>query len=177
MLYLIRHGETELNRQHRWNCQAEEDINETGVRQAEAAAEEVAKLPLDLIICSPMKRTRHTCAIVNRNNVPVIYDERIMERSGGVVTGMPYDAYDHDVYYDLNTKEWPEGMEPLPDFMKRVHELVSEVKEKYSGKNVLLVTHGGVCRCVKYYFEPLPEDGRINHGSKTENCQIRAYEL
>ena len=177
MLYLIRHGQTELNKARRWNCQADEDINEEGVRQAEAAAAEVEKLPLDLIICSPLIRTRHTCEIVNRNHVPVIYDERLKERCGGVITGQPYESYDHDLYYNLNTKDIPEGMEPLEDFIGRVHELLDEVKEKYREKNVLLVTHGGVFRCVKYYFEPIPESGAINRESSAKNCEVKSFEF
>lgn len=177
MLYLIRHGQTKLNKERRWNCQADEDLTEEGVRQAEAAAEEVEKLPLDLILCSPLLRTRHTCEIVNQKNIPVLYDDRLMERCGGVITGEPYDSYDHNIYYNYYTKDLPEGMEPLPDFLQRVHECLDEIKEKYGDKNVLLVTHGGVSRCVKYYFEPMPEDGQLNRDSKTENCQIKTFEF
>lgn len=176
MLYIIRHGQTRLNRERRWNCQADEELTEEGVRQAEAAAAKVAELPLDLIICSPLKRTKQTCGIVNRNRVPVLYDRRIMERCGGAVTGQPYEAYDHTVYYNYYTKDLPEGMEPLPVFMNRVHEFLEEIRGKYPDKNILLVTHGGVTRCIKYYFEPMPEDGQIDRGSKTENCQLRSYE-
>lgn len=177
MLYLIRHGQTDLNRAQRWNCQADEDINAEGIRQAEAAADAVAELPIDLIMCSPLIRTRHTCEIVNRNHVPVIYDDRLKERCGGVITGQPYEAYDRELYYNLNTKDIPEGMEPLGEFMGRVHEVLDEIKEKYRDKNVLLVTHGGVSRCVKYYFEPVPPDGAINKDSSTRNCEIKSYEF
>lgn len=177
MLYIIRHGQTDLNKARCWNCQADEDINEEGIRQAEAAAEAVAALPLDLIICSPLIRTKHTCEIVNRNHVPVIYDDRIMERCGGVITGTPYDSYSHDTYYNLYAKDLPSGMEPLPDFMARVHSMLDEIKEKYRDKNVLLVTHGGVGRCIKYYFEPIPEDGLINRDSKVQNCEVKSYYL
>lgn len=175
MIYCIRHGQTALNRDKKWNCQIDEDITEEGVRQAEAAADEVAKLPIDLIICSPLTRTRHTCEIVNRNHVPVIYDERIMERCGGVISGKPYESYDRKLYYNLNTKDLPEGMEPLPDFMARVWAALDDIKEKYRDKNVLLVTHGGVLRCARYYFEPLPEDGDLHRNNSTGNCEIRMF--
>ena len=177
MLYLIRHGQTELNRRKCWNCQADEELTEEGIRQAEAAADEIAKLPLDLIICSPLKRTRHTCAIVNRNQVPVILDERLMERDGGTLTGQPYEVYDHTRYYNYYAEDLPEGVEPLPDFIKRVHSLLDEIREKYADKNVLLVTHGGVSRCVKYYFEPIPADGQIDRDSKTRNCEIKSFRM
>ena len=90
-LYVIRHGQTKCNKENKYNCRLDEDINEIGIKQAEEASKIVKNLDIDLIICSPMIRTKHTCEIVNVNNIPVIYDERIMERDGGVLTNTTID--------------------------------------------------------------------------------------
>lgn len=79
-IYLIRHGRTNCNDEGKYNGRLDEDINETGIKQALKASKKIEMLDLDLIICSPLLRTRHTCSIVNTNNIPVIYDERIQER-------------------------------------------------------------------------------------------------
>lgn len=71
-LYVIRHGRTKCNDEHKYNGKLDEDINETGIEQAKKASEEVKNLDIDLIICSPLLRTRHTCELVNINKVPVI---------------------------------------------------------------------------------------------------------
>ena len=83
-LYVIRHGRTKCNDENKYNGKLDEDINETGIEQAKKASEEVKNLDIDLIICSPLLRTRHTCELVNINNVPVIYDKRLEERDCGI---------------------------------------------------------------------------------------------
>jgi alpha-ribazole phosphatase len=94
-LYVIRHGQTNLNNEKRYNCRIDEDINEIGINQALEARKQIEKLDIDLIICSPMKRTKHTMEIINSNNIKTIYDDRLMERIGGKLTGEPLG----DFYY------------------------------------------------------------------------------
>ena len=50
------------------------------------------------------------------------------------------------------------------------------LKEKYSDKTVLIVTHDGVCRNIKRYFNGVPESGKLTEYSQ-KNCEIREYEL
>ena len=69
-LYVIRHGLTNCNKENKYNCRYDEDINEIGVEQAIKASDDVRKLDIDLIICSPMKRTKHTMELVNVNQIP-----------------------------------------------------------------------------------------------------------
>ena len=47
-----------------------------------------------------MKRTKHTCEIINANNIPVIYDDRLIERDGGVLTNTVLDDYYFKEYYN-----------------------------------------------------------------------------
>lgn len=54
-----------------------EDIIKEGINQAIKASHIVKDLNIDLIICSPMKRTKHTMELVNINNIKVIYDDRL----------------------------------------------------------------------------------------------------
>ena len=48
-------------------------------------------------------------------------------------------------------------------------------KQKYKHKKILLVTHGGICRSIYWYFNGIPKDG--NSSSVNENCKIYEYEL
>ena len=86
-LYVIRHGLTKCNVEKKYNGKLDEDINETGIEQAKKAQKIIKDLDIDLIICSPLLRAKHTCDIINVNNIPVIYDERIEERDCGIYTG------------------------------------------------------------------------------------------
>lgn len=176
-LYVIRHGQTDCNEENKYNCRLDEDINETCIKQAKDAREQVKNLDIDLIICSSMKRTRHTCEIINVNNVPVIYDDRLMERIGGKLTNTVLDDYYYTEYYNYYSINIVDGLETLPELFNRTHSFLDEIKEKYMGKNILLVTHGSVARSIQFYFEPMPEDGMLLKVNGQKNCQIKEYEL
>lgn len=175
-LYVIRHGQTNCNKERKYNCRYDEDINEIGIKQAIDASKEIKNLNLDLIICSPMKRTKHTMELVNANNVPVIYDDRLIERDGGKLTLTVLDSYFDTDYYNYYSTNIVEGLEPLPELFKRVHSFLDEIKEQYKDKNILLVTHGAVALAIRFYFENIPSDGMILKGEQ-KNCEIKEYNL
>lgn len=175
-LYVIRHGRTKCNDEHKYNGKLDEDINETGIEQAKKASEEVKNLDIDLIICSPLLRTRHTCELVNINKVPVIYDKRLEERDCGKLTNVELGDFYYTDYWNYYSKNKVEGLETIPDLFKRVKEFLDEIKEKYKDKNILLVTHGGVARGVYFYFNDIPKDGMIQKFGSS-NCGIKEYEL
>lgn len=176
-IYIVRHGQTNCNKENKYNCRYDEDINEIGIKQAENIRGKIKELNIDLIICSPMKRTKHTCKIINANNIPIIYDDRLIERDGGILTNTIIDDYYFKEYYNYYSKNIVEGLETLPDLFKRTHSFLNEVKEKYYNKNILLVTHGAVARAMQFYFEKMPEDGMLLNVSGQENCEIKEYEL
>ena len=52
----------------------------------------------------------------------------------------------------------------------RVFPLIKEVE----GKNALLVTHGGICRIIRSYFEDMSNEEFVRFSQG--NCEIREYE-
>lgn len=40
-LYVIRHGQTNCNKEHKYNCRYDEDINKIGVQQAKDASDKI----------------------------------------------------------------------------------------------------------------------------------------
>lgn len=175
-LYVIRHGLTNCNVEKKYNGKLDEDINETGILQAKKAQEIIRNLDIDLIICSPLLRTRHTCNIININNVPVIFDNRIEERDCGIYTGKELGEFYYTDYWNYYSKIKVEGLESIQDLFKRIKNFLDEIKEKYKNKNVLLVTHGGVARAVYFYFNELPKDGMLQEFGSS-NCGIAEYEM
>ena len=124
-----------------------------------------------------MKRTKHTMELVNVNNIPVIYDERLIERDGGKLTQTVLDDYYYTEYYNYYSTKTVEGLETLPELFNRVHSFLDEIKTKYKEKNILLVTHGAVARTIQFYFEEMPEDGMLLNVSGQKNCEIKEYEM
>ena len=151
-LYVIRHGQTNWNKEKRYNCRYDEDINEIGIEQAIRASENIKKLNIDLIICSPMKRTKHTMELLNVNKVPVIYDDRIIERDGGKLTRTIIDDYYFTEYYNYYSKKPIEGLETLPELFNRIHSFLYEIKKKKNKKKKLYLNIVDFQMQIKFNF-------------------------
>ncbi|HHE9571239.1 TPA: histidine phosphatase family protein, partial [Enterococcus faecium] len=92
MLYVTRHGETTWNAQGLVCGRADVPLTEKGQMQAQALAEKVVDLPVPItkIIHSPLQRARDTAqAVVDRLNLPMTADERLVEMDFGDYDGLP----------------------------------------------------------------------------------------
>ena len=67
ILYVVRHGQTEWNLEHR--CQGISDIplTEKGIEEAKQLQELVKSLNIDVVISSPLSRARDTAKILVDN--------------------------------------------------------------------------------------------------------------
>lgn len=86
-----RHGQTDYNVQGRVQGQVDIPLNEVGVAQAEAAADELVKLKPDLIICSDLRRAQATAQVLQDicgEGVQLLKDERLRERAFGDFEGL-----------------------------------------------------------------------------------------
>lgn len=178
ILYSIRHGKTDMNTQGLFNGRIDEDINEVGISQAEVARDLMKDKKIDLIYCSPMLRTRHTCEIINEKKVPVIYDDRLLERTLGDVDGknLEKEGITKNMFYNYNYKFNKENYEDIPTIFKRVHSLLDEIVKNDKDKNVLLITHGAIMRAIYFYFYPIPEHGDLSF-YKAKNCELYEYNV
>jgi probable phosphoglycerate mutase len=62
--YLVRHGESEGNAARVFTGQLDSPLTARGRRQAEAVAEELAKVNFDRIVSSDLSRTRDTAEVI-----------------------------------------------------------------------------------------------------------------
>jgi phosphoserine phosphatase len=67
-LLLVRHGETDWNRQGRFQGQMDIPLNPTGQQQAQQAATFLADMPLNFAVTSPMLRPKETAEIILKNH-------------------------------------------------------------------------------------------------------------
>ena len=63
-LYLVRHGETDWNRQHRIQGLTDIPLNETGRAQARATGRLLSRRSFDGIYASPLDRAMETARII-----------------------------------------------------------------------------------------------------------------
>jgi len=78
-LLLARHGQTRWNLERRWQGQLDSPLTSQGVCDAQHIAEQAAKWPVDVIVCSPLGRARQTATIIAasvRVDVQVLDDLR-----------------------------------------------------------------------------------------------------
>ncbi|MEM8605303.1 MAG: histidine phosphatase family protein, partial [Cyanobacteria bacterium P01_H01_bin.121] len=83
-LLLVRHGETDWNRQSRFQGQIDIPLNENGKAQAEKAAEFLKAVPIDEAVTSPMARPRQTAEVILRHHPELALqaDDRLKEIGG-----------------------------------------------------------------------------------------------
>lgn len=139
-LYILRHGQTDYNKEGIFQGQNDIELNEEGIRQAKTAAKSLKDIKFDKVYVSALKRALQTAKIVTDNELEV--DNRIIERSFGKLEGKKTIPD-----YEKRIEEF--GIETLEDLEKRVESFLSDVFQKYKGnKNILVVTHGGVAQII-----------------------------
>jgi probable phosphoglycerate mutase len=174
-VYVVRHGETIINVQNQINGHNGIDLTEDGIRQAEATAESLKNTKIDIIFCSPLCRTKHTARIINKNNVNIIYDDRLIERNSNSMQYLPVSILDDKIWYSLEDTITYSDSESFNSVLDRITSFLNEIKEKCRYKNILLVTHGDVCKAIKLYFSGINNSSIDKFNQK--NCEVVKYTL
>jgi len=154
ILYLTRHGETDWNKEGRWQGHTDISLNETGRQQAVFLATRLAELGIKYVAASDLARARETAEIVARElGIAAVHvDHRFRERSFGVFEGLTreevaaqYPSQWAD--YQEDKRVTPPGAEPHEMVINRVREGLSHVLASASATSpALIVTHGGSLR-------------------------------
>ena len=172
-VYIVRHAQVPHNPLGQYNSN-DEDLTILGVQQAENLRKQIDSIKFDVIICSPLKRAKHTADIINVNNQKIIYDERIKERGCGDLSGQPLAVTNREEYWNYNTTIKYGTSENIKSFFDRVYNFLDELKTK-DYENVLIVAHSGVSKAFNGYFEGIKDGKFLNRGLK--NCEKKKYEL
>ena len=169
MIYVVRHGETEWNAMNKVLGRTDIPLNDAGIKQAQEIARSLKDVKVDVFLCSPLCRARQTAdAISNETGIRYKTDDRLIEQDFGGFEG--YDRFDEA--YQAAKREYfvrfPGG-ESYFDMAARVFPLIKELE----GTDALLVTHGGICRIIRSYFEDLGNEEFVQFSQG--NCEVRRY--
>jgi probable phosphoglycerate mutase len=153
-IYFVRHGETILTPTRKFSGTGalDPELMQEGLEQAELVAEEVVKLGADILIASPLKRTKQTAeAIARTTGLEIIFDESWYELSFGDWDGKSIEEVkeeDPDAYQAwLNSTGYaPGGGESYDEASVRIEEALEKLVAQYPGKKVIVVTHNGVIK-------------------------------
>jgi probable phosphoglycerate mutase len=150
-LVLIRHGETDMNRELRFQGQVNVGLNATGLEQARRLAARMTGEKADAVYVSDLLRARQTAEpIAGELALQPVPECGLREQDFGRVDGMRVDDIQRD-----HPQAWagwlrfeedfamPEG-ETTRAFHARVMEAVQRVVAAHPNQKVVVVTHGGV---------------------------------
>ena len=175
-LYVVRHGETIWNVEHKVQGITDIPLTDKGRLEASELQDLISTLNIDVVISSPLSRAKETAKILIDSKLPINTDDRIKERDWGMNEGALIDTVDRWDCWDviLNTKV--QNIECIQDFMYRVSNFIEEIKIKYKDKNVLIVTHSAVSRVIHYLLGTIPEDANLSR-INIPNLRIIEYKI
>jgi broad specificity phosphatase PhoE len=171
-LLLLRHGETDWNRERRLMGSLDIPLNEAGRRQARAVADLLVGFGVEVILSSVMVRAMQTAAIIAEVlGLPVVEDEGLVEVRFGQWQGHTYEEIAADPRFldyvrDPVATATPGG-ETIADVQRRA---VDAVGGLIGVRRALVVSHGDVIRSLLSHFlgMPLGEFRRI----RVDNCGL-----
>jgi broad specificity phosphatase PhoE len=179
MVYIIRHGKTEMNAKMLMQGRSNHPLNETGFAQAEEAAERFAEMgvKIDKVYTSPLRRAVQTAKKI-APHAEIIVDERLIEMDYGPYEGMDLRNPAPEVisfFMDFVNVPAPEGMEPLPAIVKRLGEFLEEIADEAERSNILISTHAIAMKGALEYLTP---DSHGSYWAKNiGNCDIYAADV
>ncbi|MGD9964198.1 MAG: histidine phosphatase family protein [Candidatus Izemoplasmatales bacterium] len=152
-IYLLRHAETDANKNFIVQGRMDNPINETGIKQALDTGKYLKSLDLnfDLVISSPLKRAYKTATLINHGMViarPIIIDKNLIERNFGDYDGRKIS----DDYYDLQRNGMIPNMETDNVLEERVVNTLTDIANKYPNKRLLIITHSHVIKALLHKF-------------------------
>ena len=169
-ILLVRHGESDANRQHFFAGQTDVALLEKGVEQAQAAGTYIAKTyAVDTVYASDLKRARKTGEVIAELvHAPLLTDVRLREIYAGAWQGNTFD--DLQTCFRDGYACWLndigncvcEGGESVKQLGERVAAALTDIAEENAGKTVVVATHATPIRAMQCVLKGLPWDEMKN---------------
>lgn len=185
-LYVIRHGETDANKEGRFQGWTDNPLNEFGIKLAEITGRNMKGIHFDGCYCSPLIRARQTAEIILRESgneqTPVYFEDRIKEINMGTWEGKQFRNQQGDVSMEDARRffhtpfafpGFPEG-ENARDVCRRTQEFLKELIAGNRDGNYLISLHGFAMRAMLNYLYEDPSDFWQQHVPL--NCEVNILE-
>jgi probable phosphoglycerate mutase len=165
-LVLIRHGETDMNRELRFQGHVDVALNALGLEQARRLAARLVGEKADALYASDLLRARQTAQPIAASlALQAVAEKGLREQSFGRIDGMRVDDIkeQHPEAWERWTRFEQDfampGGESTRQFHQRVMEAVYRLAMANAGKTLVLVTHGGVLDMIYRTARSLGLDG------------------
>jgi len=165
IMYLVRHGQTPSNTEHRWQGHLDGQLNDEGRRQAKLVA---GVLPeFDALYASPLSRAADTAgAVAERQGLEVSFDDRLKEihfgNWEGLTTGEIAEKFPEESREFFNGHDVRRGGtgETFDEVQARIRESLGEIAAGHPAHTIGVVAHGGVTRAWAGDVLALPYESR-----------------
>lgn len=181
-LYIIRHGETDWNKEKRLQGRSDTELNEYGIELAMITAEALKDVSFDCIYSSPLKRAYKTAEIIRMDReVDIITDERLLEISFGAMEGVPLNERPpkfQKFFTDPANYKAPEGGETYEELVARTKNFIEEVVVPASEttERMLIVAHGALNKALMLNLNH-DEIKDFWEGIFQRNCCVNIFEI
>ena len=153
-LILVRHGETDWNRDGIWQGHGDPPLNDLGRRQAAELAERLADVEIDALYSSDLRRAYETAEIVGAaKGLEITAEPDLREMDVGSWSGLTRE----EIATRFPGMERHDG-EAREAFDARAVGVLHRIAGAHEGQQVLVVTHGGVVRALERHLFGEPRD-------------------
>lgn len=184
-IILVRHGETDWNRDGRWQGQADAPLNERGREQAQALADELAGEDVEVVYASDLSRARETAEILAErfDRRPVRVDPRLREINVGGWSGLT--TAEIESRFPGEIARWRagdpshafDGGESYATMGDRVVQALGEIAGRHPDGHVLVVLHGGPIRGVLAHASGISYEEQRHRRAHLDNCGFVRVEI
>lgn len=190
-IYLIRHGETEMNQKGCYYGWTDCSLSELGISQAHSLKAAFEAIPIDVTVASDLKRAVETARIIRDDGI--ITDNRLRELNFGSWEGRHFRELmqQDEQRWSKWTADWidaaPAEGESFRSMYKRVSCCMEDIIQSYRDKNIAIVGHNGSLRIIAAYLLQLPMEKiwcfSFDHGKYSlleltdRHCSIRSINI
>jgi len=180
-IYIVRHGETETNKNRKRSGQRINDgLNQEGRAQITSLSETI-NTDFDTIFTSPLNRAVQSAEILaEKIKAPIVVKDELMEADFGSLSGQSWDemipeiskrvpGFKKEQYY--NSYDYrPYGGESSEDVKIRFSKFIADLKKDYSDQKVLIVAHNGILKMAHLLYSEI----EVEH---TQNASIHEFDI
>ena len=173
---VVRHGETDWNREARWQGQGGPGLNDTGRAQAARIAQRLARVRVDALYTSDLARAEETARIIGR-----AVGERPRRLKGlrevdngdwrGLTRAQVRQRNPAGYRRWLRGEPGWHGGETYDEMHARVIATLERLVAKHPRGRIVLVSHGGAVRAIVAHAVGLPRHDRV-HIDGAANCSL-----
>ena len=180
ILVLVRHGETDWNRQRRFQGHADQPLNDAGRSQAGKLAHALRDEPVTALYTSPLMRARETAQILGvAFGLEVCTLDALLEIDVGAWEGLTIEQV-RERYPGRADQNWRSGWEDgetYEELEQRVVPALIQLGSRHDDGRVLAVTHAGPLRAAIAASLGMSYDDARPLTGPLENCVVYRFAI